>query len=74
MIGWSVMRGGIGCSLYLHTIFLLLPKFLLFSPKGLREYPNHEKVKEKVKKRPEKERVEKPGNLAELVAPEPAVS
>lgn len=44
------MSGGIGYSLYLHAIFLLLPKFLLFSPKGFSEYPNHEKVKEKVKK------------------------
>lgn len=67
------MCGGIGYSLYLHTILLLLPKFL-FSPKGFREYPNHEKIKEKVKKRPKKERMEKPGKLAELVAPESAAS
>lgn len=68
-IWWSVLCWGIGCSSSLHTIFLPLPESFLFSSKGFREYPNHEKIKGKVRKKHKKERLEKPGNLDELMIP-----
>lgn len=55
------------CDVRWHWILNICIPYSFFSPKGFREYPSHKEVKEKVKKRPKKERVEKPGKLAELV-------